>query len=155
MTGIALQSHRVSRWVLALGALAAAVLASGVATASRSIQLSDNANLRENNHKGIELKESGSAHGNLPGSIYIQLKIYGRSVSAKIQVYPSGGSISASANASYRVVSASTATFSGSLSITGGSGRYAHAKGSNLSFSGSVHRPGNAVTVHVSGRMSY
>lgn len=126
------------------------------AKAAGTLSLNDSASLRLNNHKGVELKESGSAHGNLPGSIYIQLRLASsKSVTAKIQVYPSGGSISASASATYRVVTSSNASFSGTLNITGGSGRYAKAKGSHLSFTGTVHRPSDSVSVHVSGKMSY
>jgi len=150
--------------VLAVLALAvAAAVGTGAAGAAgpsaktaRTLSLSDSANLRLENHKGIELKEGGSANGNIPGKIYIQLRLANsHSVTAKIQVYPSGGSISASASASYRVVTSSSASFVGTLNITGGSGRYAKAKGSGLSFSGTVHRPSDSVSVHVSGKMSY
>jgi hypothetical protein len=126
------------------------------AQASRSFFLSDSASLHKNNQKGVELKESGGAKGNLPGSIYIQLRLASaRSVTAKIQVYPSGGSINAGAAATYRVVTSSSASFAGTLSISGGSGRYSKARGSHLSFTGTVHRPSDSVTVHVSGKMSY
>lgn len=146
--------------VAVVGAAAVGTGAAGAAgpsaKAARTLNLSDSANLRLNNHKGVELKESGTAHGNLPGSIYIQLRLASsKSVTAKIQVYPSGGSITASASATYRVVTSSSASFSGSLNITGGSGRYSKAKGSGLSFTGTVHRPSDSVSVHVSGKMSY
>lgn len=157
------RGHAVAA-ALGVGALASvAVLGAGSAgaagpraQAARALSLSDSANLKLNNHKGVELKESGYAKGNLPGSIYIQLRLASsRSVTAKIQVYPSGGSVSASASATYRVVTSSSASFAGTLNITGGSGRYSKAKGSHLSFSGTVHRPSDSVSVHVSGRMSY
>ncbi len=155
---------QVASAVLAAGALAtAAVLGPGAAgaaapqaKAARTLNLNDSANLSLNNHKGVELKESGTAKGNLPGKIYIQLRLASQhSVTAKIQVYPSGGSLSASASASYRVVTSSSASFSGTLNITGGSGRFSKAKGSKLSFSGAVHRPSDAVSVRVTGTMSY
>jgi len=147
--------------VLAL-AIAAAVgtgaagAAGPSAKAARTLNLSDSASLKLNNHKGVELKESGTAKGNLPGSIYIQLRLASsKSVTAKIQVYPKGGGIDATASAKYRVVTSSSASFAGTLNITGGSGRYSKAKGSHLSFSGTVHRPSDSVSVHVSGKMSY
>ncbi len=155
---------QVSTAALALGALAAvaavgtgaAGAASPHATAARTLDMKDTANLTLSNKKGFELKEAGKASGSLSGTIYIQLKVASeRSVSAKIQVYPSGGTLDASATGSYRVQSSSTATFTGSLNITGGSGRYSKAKGSGLSFSGTVHRPGDSVSVRVSGNMSY
>jgi hypothetical protein len=158
--------RRAAATALAAAGLAAAVVgttAAGPAGAagprarsSRSFFLSDSASLHKNNQKGVELKESGGAKGNLPGSIYIQLRLASqRSVTAKIQVYPSGGAIDASAAATYRVVTSSSASFAGTLNITGGSGRYSKARGSHLSFTGTVHRPSDAVSVHVSGKMAY
>lgn len=162
-------ARRVARSHKRVGALGAAALAVAAvagtgaagaagpsAKAASSLSLSDSANLSLNNHKGVELKESGTAKGNLPGKIYIQLRLANsHSVTAKIQVYPSGGSVSASASATYRVVTSSKASFAGTLNITGGSGRYGKAKGSHLSFTGTVHRPSDSVSVHVSGKMSY
>ncbi len=156
---------RVSSAALAAGALAtAAVLGQGAASAApprakaaRTLNLNDSANLVQNNKKGVELKDSGTAKGTLPGKIYIQLRIgQGKVVTARIQVYPnSHDSISASASATYHVNTSTYASFSGTLNVTGGSGRYSKAKGSKLSFSGSVHRPSNSVSVRVTGTMSY
>jgi hypothetical protein len=154
---------RISSAALALGALAttavfgagAAGAASPQAKAARSVNLNDSASLHIQNKHGIELKEGGTAKGNLGGPLYLQLKVTStRSVSAEVQVYPKGGSISGSAKASYRV-SGSTASFSGTLAITKGSGTYSKAKASALSFSGTIQRSNDAVTVHVSGPMSY
>ena len=47
------------------------------------------------------------------------------------------------------------ATFSGTLSISRGSGAYAHAHASALSFSGTIQRSNDATTVHVSGPLAY
>lgn len=164
--GIQASRSRMPAWLAPLAAIAlvgvaalgttAAGAAGPSAKTARTLNLNDSASLKLNNHKGVELKESGTAHGNLPGSIFIQLRLASaRSVTAKIQVYPSGGSVSASASATYRVVTSSSASFSGRLNITGGSGRYSKAKGSGLSFTGTVHRPSDSVSVHVSGKMSY
>jgi len=154
---------RISSAALALGAVATAVTlgagaagaASPNATAARTLTLNDSASLHLQNKHGVELKESGAAKGTLAGTLYLQLKVTStRSVSAKVQVYPKGGSISGSAKASYRVAG-STATFSGTLAITKGSGTYSKAKASALSFSGTIKRSNDAVTVRVSGPMSY
>lgn len=155
---------RVRVVALALAALASAAAigtgaagaASPRATAAHTLDLKDSANLSLTSKKGFELKERGTAQGTLAGPIYIQLKVESeRAVSARIQVDPSGGSLSATASGVYRVASSSTATFTGKLEVTGGSGRYSKAKGSGLSFSGAVHRPGDSVSVRVSGDMSY
>jgi hypothetical protein len=154
---------QISSAALALGAVATAVTlgagaagaASPHATAARTLTLNDSASLHLQNKHGVELKESGAAKGTLAGTLYLQLKVTStRSVSAKVQVYPKGGSISGSAKASYRVAG-STATFSGTLAITKGSGTYSKAKASALSFSGTIKRSNDAVTVRVSGPMSY
>ncbi len=73
-----------------------------------------------------------------------------------MQVYPKGGSIERrTPERSYRVAGSSTASFSGTMTITKGSGTYSKAKASALSFSGTIQRSNDAVTVHVSGPMSY
>jgi hypothetical protein len=154
---------RISSAVLALGAVATAVVfgagsagaASPHAKAARTLNLSDSASLHLQNKKGLVLKESGNAKGTLAGPLYLQLNVTStRSVSAEVQVYPKNGSISGKAKANYRV-EGSTAKFSGTLAITKGSGAYSKAKASALSFSGTIQRSNDAVTVHVSGNMSY
>lgn len=126
------------------------------AHAARTISIKETANLRLSNKKGFELKEQGVAKGTLSGTIYIQLLVSSkRTVTANIQFYPSGGLLRANAKAAYRVVTSSQASFSGSLNIAGGSGRYSKAKGSGLKFSGAVHRPSDSVSVSVSGSFSY
>jgi hypothetical protein len=156
--------RRISSSALALGALATTAVAFGPgaagaaaprATAARSLNLSDSASLHLENKHGLVLKEGGNAKGSLSGPLYLQLDVTStRSVTAQVQVYPKGGSISGNAKASYHV-SGSTATFSGTLAITKGSGTYSKAKASALSFSGTIKRSNDAVTVHVSGKMSY
>lgn len=141
---------------------AAAVLGVGTAGAAgpsahaaRTITIKESSNLVLDNHKGVVLKEHGTAKGTLTGPIYLQLRVNStRSVTASVQVYPSGGGLSASASASYKV-SGAYARFSGRLNITKGSGRYAKASGKNLSFSGTIKRTNDAITVYVSGALSY
>ena len=139
---------RISSTALALGVVVTAVVfgtgaagaASPHARAARSLNLNDSAKLHLANHKGITLKEQGTAKGTLGGPLYLQLKVTStRSVSAEIQVYPNGGSISGIAKASYHVAG-STASFSGTMVVTKGSGTYSKAKASALSFSGTIRR---------------
>ncbi len=155
--------RRVSSAALVLGVAATAVAfgtgaagaASPHATAARTLNLNDSASLHLENKHGLVLKEGGTAKGSLGGPLYLQLDVTStRSVTAEVQVYPKGGSISGNAKASYRVAG-STASFSGTLDITKGSGSYSKAKASALSFSGTIQRSNDAVTVHVSGKLSY
>jgi hypothetical protein len=140
-----------------------AALSGGVATpasadvahAARTITLTESGRLHLTSHHGFTLNEQGSAFGTISGTIYIHLTISSTNhVSAEVNIYPSGGSLTGSASAAYRV-EGSLASFNGTMNITRGSGRYSHAHGSGLSFTGTVQRSTDAVNVRVSGRFSY
>jgi hypothetical protein len=149
-----------SALAVAAGVLAAnlAVGAAGAsrstAAAARTITLDDTGNLRETSHKGFNLNESGQASGTIAGTIYLHLHIISTNrVSAELNVYPRGSSMTGTASGSYRNNGA-TASFSGSLSINDGTGSYSHAHGSGISFSGTIQRSSGAVTVRVNGHLS-
>lgn len=150
--------------VLSLGALIAALgagasLAAGTAGplsahAARTFSLNETGNLHLTSKHGFTLNEQGSASGTVSGTIYVHLSIVSTSrVTAEVNIYPSGGSIIGEGTASY-VRGSKTANFSGSMMIARGSGSYAHAHGSNLSFSGTIQRSNDAVTVYVRGSVS-
>jgi hypothetical protein len=133
-----------------------AVAASARTTAKDSgvINLSESGNLRLTSHHGFTLNEKGTASGTIHGSIYIHLNVVSTNlVTAEVNIYPSGSSITGSATASYRP-SGAVATFKGTMNIVRGTGRYSHARGSGLSFTGTVQRSNDAVTVQVHGRMT-
>jgi hypothetical protein len=144
---------------LSMIAIAALALAGGSARAATAhaagtFSLSDTAHLRLTSHHSFTLNEEGSASGTIPGTIYIHLTVASTNrVTAEVDIYPSGGSITGYASASYRP-SGGVATFSGTMTVERGSGRYDRAHGSGLSFGGTVARANDAVTVHVIGRMS-
>ena len=124
------------------------------ATASRTLLLSDTGHLRLTSHHGFTLNEQGSATGTISGAIYIHLNVVSTNrVTAEVNLYPSGASITGYATASYRP-SGRVATFSGTMTVTRGTGRFEHAHGSGLTFTGTVQRTNDAVLVHVSGRIS-
>lgn len=126
----------------------------GAAHAARTLSLNETGRLHLTSHHGFTLNEQGTASGTVPGTIYIHLTITSTNrVTAEVNIYPSGSSITGSATASYHP-SGGVASFSGTMSILRGTGRYRGAHGSGLSFTGTVQRLNDAVTVHVSGRMS-
>jgi len=138
--------------VLAL--LAAPVCTAAPAQAARTFNLSDYGRLHLTSHHGFTLNEQGSASGTISGPIYIHLTVTSTNrVTAEVNLYPHGGSLTGHATASYRP-SGAVATFSGTMAVVRGTGSYRHARGSGLSFTGTVQRSNDAVTVHVSGRMS-
>jgi hypothetical protein len=74
-------------------------------------------------------------------------------VTAEVNIYPSGGSITGYASASYHPAGG-VANFAARCTSCGVRGHYSHARGSGLSFTGTIKRENDAVTAHVSGRMS-
>jgi hypothetical protein len=124
------------------------------AVAARTITLNESGQLHRTSHSGLKLNEQGSASGTIRGTIYIHLDVVSPNrVTAEVNIYPSGGSLTGSGSADYRV-DGGTASFSGTMSIDRGSGSYAGAHGSGLSFSGTIQRLSGSVSVHLSGKMS-
>jgi hypothetical protein len=121
--------------------------------AAGTLSLSETGHLHLTSHHSFTLNEQGSTSGTIPGTIFIHLNVVSTNhVTAEVSIYPSGGSLTGEASASYRP-SGAVATFSGTMTVERGTGRYKGAHGSGLSFSGSIQRSNDAVTVHVSGRM--
>jgi hypothetical protein len=162
--------HTRARAVLLAGMLSTTVLtgvawlgvgsssAAGTkAVAARTISLNETGNLHSTSGRitiDQVLNEQGTASGTIKGTIYIHLKLVSPTrVTAEVNIYPRGSSLTGSATATYHV-DGGTANFSGTMSIDRGSGSYAHAHGSGLKFFGTVQRLYDAVTVHLSGSMS-
>jgi hypothetical protein len=142
--------------IVALPSLGSSVSRAAPLTAvvSNNFSLDESGNLHLTSKRGFTLNEQGTASGTVTGTIYVHLRILSTTrVSAEIGIYPRGGSISGHGTAGYHREGAS-AHFSGSLSIDRGTGSYNHAQGSGLSFTGTIQRSSDAVTVHVNGRVS-
>jgi hypothetical protein len=119
-----------------------------------TLSLNETGRLHLTSHHGFTLNEQGSTSGTISGTIYIHLNVVSvNHVTAEVSIYPSGSSITGSATASYHPAGG-IASFSGTMTVLRGTGRYRGAHGSGLSFSGTVQRSNDAVTVRVSGRMS-
>lgn len=145
--------------VTVLLALAAASLGlTTSALAARAHQaggtyIKESASLHRTGKHGFTLYESGSANGTIKGGIMLELDVVATNrVTAKVSVSPHGGSIHGSGSAAYHVHGA-YAEFSGTLSITGGSGSYKGAHGSGLRFAGKIARSSDAVTVTLDGTL--
>jgi hypothetical protein len=124
------------------------------ARAARTISLNDRGSLHLTSHHGFKLNEQGTTSGTIRGSIYIHLDVASTNrVTAEVSIYPSNGSLTGYGTASYRS-DGGQATFTGTLSIARGTGSYAHAHASALSFSGTIQRSNDATTVRVSGNLS-
>jgi hypothetical protein len=141
----------IASWASGTLTLAVPQARAAVARGAKVLSLNENGSLRLTSKSGFTLNEQGLASGTVKGRIYVHLSIVSSSrVTAELNIYPSGGSITARGSASYREESTS-ARFYGSISIERGTGSYAHARGSGLSFSGDIQRSNDAITVHVAG----
>lgn len=145
---------------MSLAALAAAVLAPATASSAATahpagtLSLSETGHLHLTSHHSFTLNEQGSASGTISGTIYIHLNVVSTNrVTAEVNIYPSGGSLTGYATASYHP-SGAVASFNGTMTVQRGTGRYSGAHGSGLSFTGTIQRSNDAITVRVSGRMS-
>jgi hypothetical protein len=159
-----LTRNRIHRSLAAAGLLAAATgtfalagtagASAPAASAAKTITLNDTGRLHKTSSRGFNLYESGSASGSIGGSVSMHLDVVSTNrVTAELTVHASGGSLSGNASGAYRNNGA-TASFSGTLSITHGTGKYSHAHGSGISFSGTIQRTTGAVTVRVNGHLS-
>ena len=125
-----------------------------VARASKTVALNESGNLHLTSRHGFTLNEQGTGTGTIAGTIYVHLKIVStKEVTAEMNIYLKGGSITGEAQAAYHREGA-IGHFAGSLSIVRGTGSYANAHGSNLNFSGTIERANYAVSVHVNGAVS-
>jgi hypothetical protein len=154
-----------------LGVLVAAIVPLGLVTAAhgasaarpggpgahlaRAMSLNESGRLQLTSKMGFTLNERGSTSGTITGAMYIHLNLASSSrVTAEVNIYPRGGSLTGTGSASYRV-EGGVAAFSGTLSITRGTGKYAHARASGLRFTGTIQRRNDAVSVQLSGPLSY
>lgn len=121
---------------------------------SKTVSLHESGDLHLTSRHGFTLNEQGTGTGTISGTIYVHLKIVStKQVTAEMNIYLKGGSITGEASAAYHREGA-IGHFAGSLSIVRGTGSYASAHGSGLSFSGTIQRSNYAVTVHVSGAVA-
>ncbi len=128
--------------------------ASPRAGAARTVFLNETGRLHLISKHGFTLNEQGSASGTIPGTIHVRLTAVSSSrVTAEVNIYVHGSSLSGHGSAAYRR-SGHTASFAGSMSMGHGTGSYARAHGSNLSFSGTIAESSDAITVHVTGPIS-
>jgi hypothetical protein len=123
--------------------------------AAATIALSERGRLHDTGGRGRTLNAEGSASGTIAGAIYIHLMLATLSrVTAEVNIYPSRGSLSGYASARYRLAGPYV-SFSGTMSIARGTGRYAGARATGLRFSGTIRRSDEAIAVDVSGELSY
>ncbi|HTA05021.1 MAG TPA: hypothetical protein VK774_01535, partial [Solirubrobacteraceae bacterium] len=126
-------SARAARSAVTLALLLTAVApaaASEPAHAARTLSVKDEGHLKLVHSSGSLLIDEGPASGTLPGRTRVQFVYKGEpTVSATITVFGHAGSVTAHGNGRLSSPTSVSPSFSGTLTITGGSGRYAGARG--------------------------
>jgi hypothetical protein len=160
LAGTRLRTAGMTLAVLLAGALALRAQAAGAngagrpvaMVASHTLNATDTAHLRYISGSGSELVEEGSASGSLPGKMKVHCEV-GPTLSATFTIIVHGGTISgrgtAKAHGAGRYES-----FAGSLTISRGTGRYAHARG-HAGLYGVFDRRTYDLTVQTTGRLLY
>ncbi len=143
--------------VLAAGSIAAvapwgAASASGpTASAARTQSFNINSTLHLVGRAGHVFNEQGAFSGSQSGTIAIRfVSVTSSAGEASFVAYPHGGSVSGHTVTKGEVVGAHV-YFSGSMTITGGTGSWAHASGRGLGFSGVIDRQNFHATTHMTG----
>jgi len=144
---------RIQTVALPAGALVVAVLLLPTgAFAGRALRATDTGRLHYVSASGSLLYEEGSASGTLPGKMRVHLDV-GAGFSGSFTIYTTGGSIKGRGRATPHGVG-TYESFSGTLTVTGGTGRYAHARG-RAGLYGTFDRNNYALVVQTTGTLTY
>jgi hypothetical protein len=130
-------------------------LTGAFASASRVLNIRDQGSLRFVRASGSLLLDEGRVSGSFPGTVKVSFLYNGEpTVSARFTITGTGGSISARGTGRLSSPVSPAPSFRGRMQITGGTGRYAHIRGSGELF-GVFNRRSYALTVQAVGRLPY
>jgi hypothetical protein len=108
--------------------------------------------MQPHTHRGYTIDEKGTGWGTFNCSVVIALTLSGTLVSGGYTAYLSGGSITGTASAHIHSATPQAAAFSGTITLSRGTGSRAGASGT-ASFSGTINRTSYAMTTHITGRL--
>jgi hypothetical protein len=133
---------------------AAVYAARPAARAAHTLSVRDEGHLHlAGKPSGSLIVEEGVATGTLPGTVRVRFDV-GATITAQFTIYArGGGSISGHGSGTLHSTSLYS-TFGGSLSVTSGTGRFAHARGKGGMY-GAINRKTDALTVQTIGNLTY
>jgi hypothetical protein len=139
----------------AFAAAVAASLGAAVSAAASSRRVHDEGYLHYIRSSGSQVIDEGRAHGTLPGHARVRFTYNGEpTVHASFTIQGRGWSISGHGSGRLSNPNSSAPSFRGKLTLSGGSGRYAHARGSGELF-GVFYRHSYALTFQAIGTLHY
>lgn len=124
----------------------------GRARAAHVLSATDTVHLHYISSSGSLLFDEGKATGTLPGSMRVHLDL-GTTFTGTFTIYANGGSIEGRGSAAPHG-SGTYESFAGTLTVTGGTGRYAHAHGHGGLY-GSFDRDNYALVIKTTGSLTY
>jgi hypothetical protein len=127
------------------------VLATGSAEA-RTLKATDTAKLHKVSASGSLLFEEGTATGTLPGKMRASVNV-GATISGSFTFYLHGGTIKGHGEATPHG-EGTYESFAGTVTVTRGTGRYAHARGQTKLY-GTFDRNNYALVIQTAGKLSY
>ncbi len=129
-----------------------------VARLAGTLSINDKAHMSLTGGSGNTLLEEGNATGTLPGKAKVSLTLTiaaAAAATSSFTIYPSGGSIAGNGRIrTHLSTSGRYESFSGSLSVDHGTGRYAHAFGMGNIY-GVLDRRHDNAEVQVIGTLRY
>ncbi len=131
---------------------AAILVALFAAHAAHALKASDTAHLHYLSASGALLYEEGQATGTLPGRMRAHVNV-GAAFTGNFTIYTNGGSITGHGTATPHG-SGAYESFAGWLVVSGGSGRYVHARG-RAGLYGTFDRGNYAFIVQTTGTLRY
>lgn len=153
-------SNRKRSVIVAGAALALAVLSVSVAIAAHALYVHDEGRLQYTGSTGSLLREEGTATGTIPGKLNVRFHYTGASltVTAQFTITPSAGngwSLTGHGTGTLSNPNSRSPSFRGPMSITAGTGRYAHAHATGELFGVFYRRNHYALTVQALGELHY
>jgi hypothetical protein len=116
--------------------------------------VNETANLHLLRRKGLTFIQQGPVEGTNPGQMLLAVTPGGPGATATFTVTLPDGTIRGT-GAARLTPAGSTLRFTGTATITGGTGTYKHASGHNLSYSGTSAADGSSTTVRLRGNVRY
>lgn len=141
-------------WGEASGASAANSPRTAVGTTSRVVSVKETVSLKVTKAQGTTLDSKGRLSGTFNGSVTLNQSVVSseRAVGAFVAYLNGGGSIKGRSATRYHV-SGSVSRYTGTMSITGGTGHYSHASAAGLQLSGTYNRVTGRMNLSLTGQV--